>query len=114
MATDLYVLFPPHHSIGNIESLKDLPLTSLILSSCYKLEGEFVGGLVGGHVGEGHLGLVLPQDNTLKKLSRNVLHSPHPLPHYLMHLGDISVFKEAFQECPSLSSPFPSLPSARR
>ena len=64
MATVSFVASPSHHPKGNIESLKDLPLTSLILSSCYLLEGEFVGGLVGGQVGEGHLGLVLPQGNT--------------------------------------------------
>ena len=68
MATVLYVLFPPHHSIGNIESLKDMPLTSLILADCYQIEGGFVGRLVGGQVGRWvrvtFVDWVLPQGNT--------------------------------------------------
>ena len=71
---------------GNVEALKDMPLTSLYLSDCVKLEGACVGG-----VGEGRGGCcpkaTLNPDMTHNALERvkAYLPSPHLLRYHRRH-----------------------------
>ena len=87
----------PHHFLptsGDIEVFKDMPIKELNLFRCNKLTGEWVKNLVARNF-RNYVGRVLPQGNTQRNSSRNVLHFSSPLPS-LQHttLGDISVFKD--------------------